>query len=116
MTLCRFPSMGGLNMALRSRWFGLITGISATLAFTGIAGTWRGDTSRSAMAAPISGPYSYAAKFVCGYQPSPPPSSPPAPPGKISEGVVKPGNYATDINIHNPQTQPQKLTKKLILL
>ncbi|MFN8596619.1 MAG: hypothetical protein U0559_10615 [Anaerolineae bacterium] len=39
----------------------------------------------------------YAAKFVCGWQQ-------PAPAGTNPQGefIVKPGNYATDINIHNP--------------
>src|SRR5512139_3651184 len=45
----------------------------------------------------VNGQYlwSYAAKFVCGLQA-------PLAQGAPGEPVVKPGNYATDINIHNP--------------
>ncbi len=38
----------------------------------------------------------YAVKFVCGLQ-DPDPAG-----GSVGEPVVKPGNYATEINIHNP--------------
>ena len=56
--------------------------------------------------------WSYAAKFVCGYQ------SPLPAPGTtlVGEPVVKPGNYATEINIHNPQYREVKLFKKVLLL
>jgi hypothetical protein len=56
--------------------------------------------------------WSYAAKFVCGYQ------SPFPAPGTTLQGepVVKPGNYATEINIHNPQYREVKLYKKVLLL
>ena len=56
--------------------------------------------------------WSYAAKFVCGYQ-SP---FPPAGTTLVGEPVVKPGNYATEINIHNPQYREVKLYKKVLLL
>ncbi len=55
----------------------------------------------------------YSVKFVCGYQP---------PlvdiPGQVSRGepVVKPANYATEVNIHNYNFKPAELRKKLILL
>jgi|SwirhirootsSR2_FD_contig_31_7421231_length_835_multi_3_in_0_out_0_1 hypothetical protein len=54
--------------------------------------------------------WSYAAKFVCGYQP------PVTAAGQVGEPVVKPGNYATDINIHNPNYRNIRLDKKLIVL
>ena len=38
--------------------------------------------------------WSYAVKFVCGVERSNA--------GQVGETVVKPGNYATDVNIHNP--------------
>jgi hypothetical protein len=38
--------------------------------------------------------WSYAVKFVCGVQASTA--------GAVGESIVKPGNYATDVNIHNP--------------
>ena len=45
----------------------------------------------------------YSAKFVCG-----------AFTGDI-EGPVKPGNYATAINVHNLQDEPVEFTKKAVL-
>ena len=56
--------------------------------------------------------WSYAAKFVCGYQ-SPFPTTGTT---LLGEPVVKPGNYATEINIHNPQYREVKLYKKVLLL
>jgi len=62
----------------------------------------------------VTGTYywSYAAKFVCGYQ------SPTLATGKPVPGepVVKPGNYATDINIQNPNFKVVPLTKRIIVL
>jgi len=47
---------------------------------------------------PLSRPFwSFAAKFVCGEQPADQAGEPIA-----GEPAVKPGNYATEINIHNP--------------
>jgi hypothetical protein len=47
---------------------------------------------------PLDRPYwSFAAKFVCGEQPADQAGQPIA-----GEPAVKPGNYATEINIHNP--------------
>jgi hypothetical protein len=55
--------------------------------------------------------WSYAAKFVCGYQRT-------AQPGQQVPGepVVKPGNYATEINIHNPSYKQLPLRKKFLWL
>jgi len=55
--------------------------------------------------------WSYAAKFVCGYQR-------PAAAGQTVPGepVVKPGNYATEINIHNPAYKQVPLRKKFLVL
>jgi hypothetical protein len=60
----------------------------------------------------VTGQYvwSYAAKFVCGYQP---PAAGAVSPG---EPVVKPGNYATEINIHNPNYKQIPLRKKFLVL
>jgi hypothetical protein len=33
-----------------------------------------------------------------------------------TEGPVKPGNYATNINVHNPNRHPVSILKKVILL
>jgi hypothetical protein len=55
--------------------------------------------------------WSYGTKFVCGYQPSGGAA------GQLSgEPVVKPGNYATDINIHNPNYVLTPVRKKVLLL
>ncbi len=61
----------------------------------------------------INGVYlwSYAAKFVCGFQPTATPAQ--QIPG---EPVLKPGNYATEINIHNPAYRPSPLRKKFLVL
>ena len=53
--------------------------------------------------------FSYAAKFVCGYQATPTVGNPP------SEPPVKKGNYATVINIHNPYNQKVELLKKVVV-
>jgi hypothetical protein len=62
----------------------------------------------------VTGTYywSFAAKFVCGYQ------SPTLPAGGAIPGepVVKPGNYATEINIQNPNFRLVPLIKRVIVL
>jgi len=55
--------------------------------------------------------WSYAAKFVCGFQRTATPGQ--VPPG---EPILKPGNYATEINIHNPAYKQVPLRKKFIML
>jgi len=61
----------------------------------------------------VNGQYvwSYAAKFVCGYQRTATPGQP-AP----GEPIVKPGNYATELNIHNPAYKEVLLRKKFLVL
>jgi len=54
--------------------------------------------------------WSYAAKFVCGWQQ--PTAAGVNPQGEF---IVKPGNYATDINIHNPNYKQVPLRKKFIV-
>ena len=56
--------------------------------------------------------WSYATKFVCGYQS--PTSAAGAP--IVGEPVVKPGNYATDVNIQNPNFRIVPLIKRVIVL
>jgi hypothetical protein len=53
--------------------------------------------------------WSYAAKFVCGYQRT-------AAAGATGEPIVKPGNYASEINIHNPNYKQVPLRKKFLVL
>ena len=57
--------------------------------------------------------YVYSVKFVCGYQPPVVDQ-----PGTVSRGepVVKPANYATEINIHNYNFRLAQLRKKVLLL
>ena len=52
-----------------------------------------------------AGPEKYAVKFLCGSMlPSP------------VEGPVKPGNYQTAINVHNPNSRRVRFSKHAILL
>jgi hypothetical protein len=54
----------------------------------------------------------YAVKFVCGdFRPTPPT----VPPDGV-EYPVKPGNYYTAINLHNPNSSPIGFRKKAVLL
>lgn len=57
--------------------------------------------------------WSFAVKFVCGVQP--PLQTAAGQPG-LGEPVVKPGNYATEINIHNFMYREVPLRKKVVLL
>lgn len=57
--------------------------------------------------------WNFSAKFVCGHQP--PLSDLPG--GNFrGEPVVKPANYATDINIHNYNYKEVQIRKKVLLL
>lgn len=53
--------------------------------------------------------YQYSVKFVCGLQRFHSPNLP-------GEPVVKPGNYATEINIHNIQFSQQVAYKSVVLV
>jgi hypothetical protein len=53
--------------------------------------------------------WNYSAKFVCG-------SNAATAAGVVGEPPVKPGNYATEINIHNYVYKEVTIRKKLILL
>jgi len=52
---------------------------------------------------------SFAVKYVCGFQP-------PLTATTGGEPPVKPGNYATEINIHNYMFQPVDIRKRLLRL
>jgi hypothetical protein len=52
---------------------------------------------------------SFAVKFVCGFQP-------PITGATGGEPPVKPGNYATEINIHNYMFQQVAITKRVLTL
>src|SRR5215471_12969083 len=66
--------------------------------------------AQAPLATPLQLParWSYAAKFVCGLS-SQTTSSPP------KEPIVKKGNYATVINIHNPNSTTVGILKKVAL-
>lgn len=53
--------------------------------------------------------FNYSVKFVCGVQKPISPNDPGEPP-------VKPGNYATEINIHNIQFSQQSAFKQVVLV
>jgi hypothetical protein len=55
--------------------------------------------------------WSYAAKYVCGWQR--PTAAGVNPQGEF---IVKPGNYATEINIHNPNYKQVPLRKKFLVM
>lgn len=66
---------------------------------------------------PVGKTYSYAAKFVCGLMPQDgvildPQQAVSAFPRELP---LKPANYATDINVHNPQVKGTILWKKAVL-
>jgi hypothetical protein len=69
--------------------------------------------SPAQQAAPGAYRFIYSAKFVCGYQP--PIVDQPGTPSR-GEPVVKPGNYATEINIHNYNYREFPIGKKVIYL
>jgi hypothetical protein len=56
----------------------------------------------------------YAVKFLCGS--ILPPSTSPNPTNGAPEGPVKPGNYLTAINVHNPNGNTIAFLKKAVLL
>jgi len=70
-------------------------------------------TTPTATPNPLGRPFwSFSAKFVCGEQPSEQSGQPIA-----GEPAVKPGNYATEINIHNPHyLGPIQIRQKALLL
>lgn len=58
--------------------------------------------------------YSYAAKFVCGWNRSNVGFDSAG--ASIGEATVKIGNYATEINIYNPQLSDQNIEKQVLIL
>jgi hypothetical protein len=86
---------------------------SRSLLFTGLAVTAILTVPRAQAQLPppykLTPRFSYAAKFVCGLSPASTNLKPP------QEPEVKPGNYATIINIHNPWPTDVALLKKVVL-
>ena len=94
--------------------------VGATVAVVGLLAavyTWyagRVEAQPSATLVPVAAGRTtdvYAVKFLCGeYQPQADPT------GRVREGPVKPGNYQTAINIHNPNPRTVKFVKKAVLM
>jgi hypothetical protein len=80
-----------------------------TLPVVLLAGTAIGVLGSAPPAAAQAPLFQYSVKFVCGVQRL---HNPPLP----GEPVVKPGNYATEINIHNIQFSQQPVVKNLVLV
>lgn len=81
-----------------------------------------GSRSAEAQAAPQHTLFNYSVKFVCGSIDSPPFKIPhratafePNMMSASREPPVKPGNYATAVNIHNPHNDGVKLRKKAVI-
>ncbi len=86
--------------------------IAMTVFVAGTAGVVAQRTAGRASPAPPPAPFNYAAKFVCGeFDKFSDPVNPAVP-----EGPVKPGNYQTAINVHNPNSILVGLRKKAVLL
>jgi hypothetical protein len=86
--------------------------IAMTVFVAGTAGVVAQRTAGQAWAAVAPAPFNYAAKFVCGeFDKLSDPANPAVP-----EGPVKPGNYQTAINVHNPNSILVGLRKKAVLL
>lgn len=88
---------------------------SAGIVLAIVVGVFVGSGNKAASAQGVPGGgymWSYATKFVCGTE------SPGmfVPIGSKAEPPVKPGNYATDINIHNPNYQDNVIFKKMIIM
>src|SRR5689334_6242505 len=84
-----------------------------TIRFVGLIATGMAISTamgQSAAPAPIQLPqrWSYAAKFVCGLSPTATTAVP-------REPIVKRGNYATVVNIHNPGATDVTILKKVAL-
>jgi hypothetical protein len=96
-----------MKVSIRSR---MSAGLAALMAVTSIS------TTAQPASAQIIAPqfvWSYAIKFVCGYQP---PIQNAAGANIFTEPPVKNGNYATEINIFNPQFKDVPLRKRFIVL
>jgi hypothetical protein len=97
-----------MKISLRSR---ASAGLAAIMAITSMSTTAQPASAQILVSQFV---YSYAVKFVCGYQPPLAPTA--AGTTQFSEPPVKNGNYATEINIFNPQFKDQPLRKRFIVL
>jgi len=86
---------------------------TATTEVTSTATAIPTTTTPTASPSPIAKPFwSFAAQFICGEQPAEVAGQPIA-----GEPPVKPGNYATQISVHNPHyLGPIQVRKKVVLL
>ena len=67
------------------------------------------EQAQAQTCSPLGPPCVYSIKFICGDQPPMPNLRPP------SEPPVKPGNYATAINIHNFHQIPVTIQKSAVI-
>ena len=108
----------------RKVWTIAVAGVlvAAVLLLGGIVSWWALPAQAAPAAAPAEAPaaapaqqsatqgvylFNYSVKFVCGVQRQD---------AAAGEPPVKPGNYATEINIHNYQYREQRIFKKLLPL
>lgn len=88
----------------------LISIISALVA--GVASVIVTQVAQGQVAVNPEAPFTYSAKFVCGeFDKFNDPARP-----EVPEGPVKPGDYQTAINVHNPNVLPVTFQKKAILM
>jgi hypothetical protein len=87
--------------------------IALGLAVFGIAGSVPNQASASNPTPIVANYYlsNFSVKFVCGETKGPIPAL-----GDAGEGLVKPGNYATEINIHNYWYREVGIRKKVVVL
>jgi hypothetical protein len=91
----------------------LMTGMAAVLAGGMGATAASGAFSHAGAAgAAAAAPFIYSVKIVCGdFGKGLDPNAP-----EVPEGPVKPGDYQTLINIHNPNSVAAQFTKKAVLV
>lgn len=101
----------------RRRFFLPLAGVLVTGAVVAIIGGSAIAQVPGVPGTPVGRTFSYGAKFVCGLVPA---GGVPLDPQHVAPGFptelpLKPANYATDINVHNPQTRATVLWKKAVL-
>ena len=107
-----------MKLPFRKRWLSLpLVGAVLTATAVVIVGGSAVAQAPGQPGTPIGRTFSYGAKFTCGLVPQGAvPLDPRRPaPGFPTELALKPANYATDINVHNPQTAATVLWKKAVL-
>lgn len=99
------------KMMVKRVWTGAVFSLAL------LSAAWLGGSTTGTAMAQATTPngvymWNYSVKFVCGRQQPIDPADTTA----LGEPPVKPGNYATEINIHNYSYREFKLRKKLLVL